>query len=86
MSLGALDLDSWLQTIRTEYDDLPCLRLTLAQAQRLWGLDARGCRALLDALVDVHFLVRSDADGAYLKAQQEVSPVRSAKVPAENPA
>ena len=71
MTVGALDIDGWLQTIRREYEDMPRLRLTLLQAEHLWGLDARACRALLEALVDVNYLVRSDADGAYLRAEPD---------------
>jgi Fic family protein len=35
----------------------PALRLTLAQAQRLWGLDERTARACLDELKAQAFLV-----------------------------
>ena len=49
----------WLQLIRAEYVESPGLRLTKAQVQRLWGLDAVMCDALLAALVDVKFLKRT---------------------------
>lgn len=49
-----------VQQVCNEFDDMPGLRLTLAQAQRLWGLDARSCRQLLDALVEAKFLDTSD--------------------------
>ena len=35
----------------------PALRLTLAQAKRLWGLDERTARACLDELAAQEFLV-----------------------------
>ena len=35
----------------------PALRLTLAQAQRLWGLDERTARACLDELKAREFLI-----------------------------
>ena len=50
-----------LKRIRAEYLDMPGLRLTLAQAQRLCGVERTLCRMVLDALVDEQFLcVKSD--------------------------
>jgi hypothetical protein len=45
---------------------MPGLRLSAAQAGRLWGLDAARCEALLAALVDSGFLRRM-ADGAFAR-------------------
>ena len=42
----------WIERIDSEYREMPGLRLTLAQAARLWGLQAPQCRALLGALVE----------------------------------
>lgn len=55
-----------LQRIQGEYLEMPGLRLTAAQAQRLWGLDRDVCLSLLAALVDVKFLGRT-RDGAYIR-------------------
>jgi hypothetical protein len=41
-----------------EFIEMPGLRLTRQQAQRLWGLDEPTCTELLDYLVDVNFLAR----------------------------
>jgi hypothetical protein len=57
----------WLQLIRAEYLEIPGLRLTKLQAQRLWGLDAVTAGALLSALIDVKFLRRAHRD-AYVRA------------------
>ena len=38
---------------------MPGLRLTLAQAQRLWAFDRALCDAVLAALVEARFLVQS---------------------------
>ena len=57
----------WLELVRSEYLEIPGLRLTKRQVQRLWGLDADRCDALLDALVDVRFLKRTRSDG-YVRA------------------
>lgn len=60
-SLGDRDNDL-LQRIRGEYLEMPGLRLTHRQAQRLWALDAAMCRHALDMLVESGFLRRTDDD------------------------
>jgi hypothetical protein len=57
-------VDPLLRKIWNEYVEMPGLRLTLEQAQRLWALDARSCTSLLDRLVEARFLVHG-ADGMY---------------------
>lgn len=52
--------------IRMEYLEMPDLKLTLAQARRLFGLPIDECQTALEALVTVGFLARS-RDGAFLK-------------------
>ena len=42
--------------IRAEFLEMPGLRLTLAQASRLWGLDEGACRRVIDVLVGSSFL------------------------------
>ena len=59
-------IDDVLQRIQGEYVEMPGLRLTPAQAQRLWGLDRDVCNALLGALVDAKFLAQT-RDGAYIR-------------------
>ncbi len=61
-------IDEVLQRIQGEYDEMPGLRLTPAQAQRLWGLERDVCDALLAALVDTKFLVRT-RDGAFVRME-----------------
>ena|SRR5579862_8185596 len=53
-----------LRRICDEYLEMPGLRLTSAQAQRLWGLDADTCTQLLQSLTEQHFLHRRN-DGSY---------------------
>jgi hypothetical protein len=55
-----------LRRIRGEYLEMPGLRLTCSQAQRLWGLDEQTCVKLLDRLVDLKFLVMG-SDGNYMR-------------------
>lgn len=61
-----LPVDALLNRIKAEYLDLPGLQLTRWQAQRLWGLEAMQCDALLGALVDSAFLRRT-AEGMYVR-------------------
>ena len=42
--------------IRAEFLEMPGLRLTVAQASRLWGLDEGACRHVIDVLVGSSFL------------------------------
>jgi hypothetical protein len=60
-------LDDVLRRVQGEYIEMPGLRLTPAQAQRLWGLDRAACDALLGALVDAKFLFRT-RDGAFVRS------------------
>jgi hypothetical protein len=55
-----------LHRICAEYLEMPGLRLTLKQAQRLWGLDEDACARLLGALVEARFLVRN-GHGTYAR-------------------
>jgi hypothetical protein len=45
-----------VRRVREEFREMPGLRLTPAQATRLWGLEQDTCRAVLDALVSAAFL------------------------------
>jgi len=56
--------DRLVQRIRAEFVEMPGLRLTTAQARRLYGVDAGLCEAVLDALVGLKFL-RRNRDGTY---------------------
>jgi hypothetical protein len=59
--------DVLLTRIRAEYHEMPGLRLTPAQVQRLCGVEQALCRILLDTLVDEKFLcVKSDGHFARL--------------------
>ena len=56
------DMEQVLLRVRGEYVEMPGLRLTLAQAQRLWGLDAVACAWALRELVNAKFLRRTVDD------------------------
>jgi hypothetical protein len=70
MTLQHQSLDV-LRRVKGEYLEMPGLRLTIAQAQRLWGLDRAVCDALLGALVEAKFLFRT-RDGAFVRADHAV--------------
>jgi hypothetical protein len=53
-----------LEIIRSEYQEMPELRLTVPQAGRLWNLEPSVAEALLEVLVRDGFL-RQMADGRY---------------------
>src|SRR5215475_10719299 len=63
---GSMRIDDVLQRIQGEFTEMPGLRLTPAQAQRLWGLDRSICDQLLDALVKTNFLSQT-RDGSFIK-------------------
>jgi len=65
-----LMIEDLLDRIRGEYREMPGLRLSRDQAQRLWGMDPLTCEALLDALVTSHFLYRTH-DGAFAMVQAD---------------
>jgi hypothetical protein len=44
------------ERVRGEFNEMPGLQLTIAQASRLWGMDQSACRRVIDALVDAAFL------------------------------
>ena len=47
-----------------DFDEMPTLRLTTAQAMRLWDRDRSTCQKVLDILVEAGFLC-VDAEGQY---------------------
>jgi len=55
-----VDLDTLISRIRSEFREMPGLRLTQMQACRMWQLDATTCRAVLAHLVDQEFLTESE--------------------------
>ena len=62
-----MPIDTMLTRIRADYLEMPGLRLTLEQVQRLCGVEETLCQAVLDALVDAKFLcVKSDGTYARL--------------------
>jgi hypothetical protein len=55
-----------LRRITAEYHEMPGLRLTVVQAQRLFGLRDDVCLRVLHALVD-DAILRQDVNGTYAR-------------------
>ena len=59
-------LDTVIERLRAEFMEMPGLRLTSKQVQRLCGVEPRVCDVVLSALVDEKFLC-AKSDGAYAR-------------------
>jgi len=70
-SIRTRDFDDLLQRITSEFIEMPGLRLTTPQAERLWNLDHDACGAVLQALIDRRFLLLA-ADGTYARRSADV--------------
>jgi hypothetical protein len=57
-----------VRRVRGEYLEMPGLRLTIAQARRLWRLDESACLAILGELVNDRFLAKTP-DGAFIRSE-----------------
>jgi hypothetical protein len=73
-----------LDRVKCEFLEMPGLRLTDMQAQRMWGLDPASCTAIMDALIEARFLFRT-RDGAVMRIDRAaeyraVEPLRSTAV------
>lgn len=55
-----------LERLRAEYLEMPGMKLTIDQVQRLCGIEPEMCALVLDALVKANVL-RLNADGTYVR-------------------
>jgi hypothetical protein len=83
-------LESLVARIRGEYSEMPGLRLTFAQACRLWQMDGPTCETVLEQLVRESFLHKT-GDGAFIAlptatARQMKAPFRSEHLSLKRPA
>ena len=62
-----MELERMVYRIREEFREMPGLRLTPAQATRLWGVEHEMCAAAIDRLIAASFL-RWRASGAVTRA------------------
>ena len=57
----------WVRLVQAEYAEMPGLRLSKRQAQRLWNLDARTTEVIFTALESAQYLKRMPND-IYIRA------------------
>lgn len=50
------DVHAVADRVRSEFNEMPGLRLTAHQAARMWGLDGPACGAVIDILIRASFL------------------------------
>lgn len=58
-----------VRRLKSEFLEMPGLKLTEAQARRLWALDATSCASVLDSLVKTNFLFKT-RDGAFMRLER----------------
>ncbi len=63
-----MELEEIVSRIREEFREMPGLRLTPAQATRLWGLEHETCRQVIESLVAAAYL-RWTATGAVTRTE-----------------
>jgi hypothetical protein len=79
---GHAPLDQVLDRVRSEFLDMPGLRLTGAQARRLWHLDDATWASVLDRLVEAKFL-SCDGDRYSRATASTPRPLTMVKAPLE---
>jgi hypothetical protein len=81
--MNQLSYQQALTRIRSEYLEMPGMKLTIEQVQRLSGVDNDSCKRVLDDLVRMRFL-RVGPDGHYARDSDGPSkskPVKAALGP-----
>lgn len=54
--MSPTDVHALAERVRSEFNEMPGLRLTARQAARMWGLDGPSCGAVIDILIRSSFL------------------------------
>lgn len=54
--MSPIEVHAVADRVRSEFIEMPGLRLTTQQAARLWGLDATACEKVIDTQVRAAFL------------------------------
>ncbi|MEO5823018.1 MAG: hypothetical protein ABIT71_21145 [Vicinamibacteraceae bacterium] len=68
----------WRDVVGAEYDGLPNLSLTVAQAERLWGIDEGIARRVLDSYVESAYLTQT-FDGRYRRTDSVTTRIATAR-------
>ena len=64
-----MELHALIERVRSEFSEMPGLKLTTAQASRLLGIEPAACRKVIDALVGIAFL-RWTPGGTIVRAER----------------
>jgi hypothetical protein len=68
-SRRSLASNTSLQRVRAEFLEMPGLKLTVMQAQRLWGVDRPTCEALIEELIACQFLAKTRDGSVVLRSE-----------------
>ena len=71
MISGEVPVDT-VRRVRAEFLEMPGLKLTVWQAQRLWGVDRSTCEAVIETLTEAQFLSRTRDGAIVLRASTSV--------------
>jgi hypothetical protein len=64
-----MEIPALVDRVKAEFNEMPGLRLTVAQATRLWGLERGLCLTVVETLVRTSFL-RWGHGGTIVRAVQ----------------
>ena len=81
---GRSPSDPLVARVRGEYGEMPGLRLTFAQACRLWQMDAAACESVLQVLIAEGFLARTD-EGAFIAMPTTHKVLKTSRSPMRHP-
>ena len=62
-----MNVDTVIERVRAEFEEMPGLTLTVIQASRLFGLEEPECQRVVDRLVNADYLRRTE-NGAVVRA------------------
>jgi hypothetical protein len=60
-------VEELLRRVHAEFIEMPGLRLTAAQAQRMWGIGSSVCEMIFNTMIEEKFLTRT-RDGAFVRS------------------
>jgi hypothetical protein len=63
-----MEIHTVANRVRSEFLEMPGLRLTIRQAARLWGLEPTACEHVIEVLVRSEFL-RRIPDGMIMRVE-----------------
>jgi len=67
-----------LERLRAEYLEMPGMKLTIEQVQRLCAIDQTTCKLVVEALVNANFLCLTP-DGTYVRLSEGRSTSHAAR-------